>query len=41
MSEHGWDDERESYVRSTDMRELDASLLTLAILGYEPPRASA
>jgi len=37
VSEHGWDAERESYVRSPDMKELDASLLTLAILAYDPP----
>jgi GH15 family glucan-1,4-alpha-glucosidase len=31
----GWDDERKSYVRAPDLRELDACLLTMAILGYE------
>jgi GH15 family glucan-1,4-alpha-glucosidase len=34
----GWDEERCSYVRAPDLRELDASLLTLALLGYEPRR---
>jgi GH15 family glucan-1,4-alpha-glucosidase len=31
-----WDEERGSYVRAPDLRELDASLLTLALLGYDP-----
>ena len=30
----GWDDERGSYVRAPDLRELDASLLTMALLDY-------
>jgi GH15 family glucan-1,4-alpha-glucosidase len=34
----GWDEERHSYVRAPDLRELDASLLTLALLGYHEPR---
>ena len=34
----GWDEERRSYVRAPDQRELDASLLTLALLGYHEPR---
>lgn len=34
---NGWDEERRSYVRAPDMRELDASLLTLAILAYDSP----
>ncbi|HEY6835737.1 MAG TPA: glycoside hydrolase family 15 protein [Gaiellaceae bacterium] len=33
----GWDEERGSYVRAPDLRELDASLLTMAILAYEEP----
>jgi GH15 family glucan-1,4-alpha-glucosidase len=37
VSERGWDDDRGSYVRAPDMKELDASLLTLAILGYDLP----
>jgi GH15 family glucan-1,4-alpha-glucosidase len=34
VDEHGWDDELQSYVRAPDIRELDASLLTLALLGF-------
>ena len=42
IDEHGWDDERRSYVRATDQRELDASLLTLPIMGFEAgPRLAA
>jgi GH15 family glucan-1,4-alpha-glucosidase len=37
VDEQGWDAERRSYVRATDLRELDASLLTLALLGYDDP----
>lgn len=33
----GWDEERKSYVRASDLRELDASLLTMAILGFGDP----
>jgi GH15 family glucan-1,4-alpha-glucosidase len=39
IEERGWDERLGSYVRSPDQRELDASLLTLALLGYEPPTA--
>jgi GH15 family glucan-1,4-alpha-glucosidase len=39
VDEEGWDDERRSYVRAPDLRELDASLLTLALLGYHDPRS--
>ena len=35
VDEHGWDEKLQSYVRAPDMRELDASLLTLAVLGYD------
>jgi GH15 family glucan-1,4-alpha-glucosidase len=35
----GWDEERRSYVRAPDLRELDASLLTLALLGFQDPRS--
>jgi GH15 family glucan-1,4-alpha-glucosidase len=38
VEEHGWDDELRSYVRAPEMRELDASLLTLAVLGYDSER---
>jgi GH15 family glucan-1,4-alpha-glucosidase len=33
----GWDEERQSYVRAPDLRELDASLLTMVILGFQDP----
>src|SRR5207247_1505286 len=35
VDENGWDTERGSYVRAPDLRELDASLLTLNLLGYD------
>jgi GH15 family glucan-1,4-alpha-glucosidase len=38
IDEHGWDPGRKTYVRASDQRELDASLLTLSLLGYEDPR---
>ena len=37
IEEEGWDEERSSYVRASDLRELDASLLTLALFGYREP----
>jgi GH15 family glucan-1,4-alpha-glucosidase len=37
VDERGWDDERKSYVRAPDLRELDACLLTMPILGFEDP----
>jgi GH15 family glucan-1,4-alpha-glucosidase len=33
-----WDAQRNSYVRAPDLRELDASLLTMAILSYDDPK---
>jgi GH15 family glucan-1,4-alpha-glucosidase len=36
VEEEGWDDELGSYVRASDLRELDASLLTMALFGYRP-----
>ena len=39
ISERGWDEDRGSYVRAANLRELDASLLTLPILGYDPPES--
>jgi GH15 family glucan-1,4-alpha-glucosidase len=36
--DHGWDDELGSYVRAPDRREVDASLLTLALLDCVDPR---
>jgi GH15 family glucan-1,4-alpha-glucosidase len=41
VDEHGWDEELQSYVRAPDLREVDASLLTLAVLGYENERIDA
>jgi GH15 family glucan-1,4-alpha-glucosidase len=38
IDDEGWDDQRRSYVRATDLRELDASLLTLCLLRYHDPR---
>jgi GH15 family glucan-1,4-alpha-glucosidase len=37
IDENGWDEERHTYVRATDLRELDAGLLTLALVGFRPP----
>jgi GH15 family glucan-1,4-alpha-glucosidase len=37
VDREGWDEELQSYVRAPDMRELDASLLTLALLGFHDP----
>jgi GH15 family glucan-1,4-alpha-glucosidase len=39
LDERCWDDERGSYVRAVDMRELDASLLTLPLLGYDDAKS--
>jgi GH15 family glucan-1,4-alpha-glucosidase len=39
VREHGWDEERSSYVRAPDQRELDGSLLTMVLLGFEDPRS--
>jgi GH15 family glucan-1,4-alpha-glucosidase len=35
VDENGWDDELGSFVRAPDLRELDASLLTLALMDYD------
>jgi GH15 family glucan-1,4-alpha-glucosidase len=37
VHENGWDEERGSYVRAPDQRELDGSLLTMALLGFDDP----
>ena len=37
VREQGWDGERGSYVRAPDLRELDASLLTMALFEYDDP----
>jgi GH15 family glucan-1,4-alpha-glucosidase len=34
---HAWDAGRRSYIRAPDLPELDASLLTMAILSYDEP----
>jgi len=39
VDDEGWDRELRSYVRAPGIRELDASLLTLAILGFHDPRS--
>jgi GH15 family glucan-1,4-alpha-glucosidase len=36
IDERGWDEEQGSYVRAPDAPELDASLLTLSLMDYEP-----
>jgi GH15 family glucan-1,4-alpha-glucosidase len=37
VHEHGWDKAQRSYVRAPDQRELDGSLLTMALLGFDEP----
>jgi len=37
VDKESWDADRSSYVRAPDLRELDASLLTMAILSYDDP----
>jgi GH15 family glucan-1,4-alpha-glucosidase len=39
VDREGWDDERRSYVRAPDLRELDASLLALVLLRYDAPES--
>jgi GH15 family glucan-1,4-alpha-glucosidase len=41
VDEHGWDQELQSYVRAPSLREIDASMLTLVVLGYESQRMDA
>jgi GH15 family glucan-1,4-alpha-glucosidase len=41
VAENCWDDSRGTYTRATDMDELDASLLTLTIMGYDDPDGPA
>jgi|SRR5215211_6679122 len=38
IEEHGWDEEAGAYIRAPELRELDASILTLAIVEYEADR---
>jgi GH15 family glucan-1,4-alpha-glucosidase len=37
VEEHGWDEERGSFIRAPDRPELDARLLTLSLLGFDDP----
>ena len=39
VSGEGWDEQRGSYIRAPGMQELDASLLTMVILGYDDPES--
>jgi GH15 family glucan-1,4-alpha-glucosidase len=36
VEEQGWDPERSSYIRAPELRELDASLLSLVLQGFHP-----
>jgi GH15 family glucan-1,4-alpha-glucosidase len=38
IEEHGWDDDLRAYIRAPELRELDASLLTLPIVDYQADR---
>jgi GH15 family glucan-1,4-alpha-glucosidase len=38
IEEHGWDDDVGAYIRAPELRELDASILTLPIVEYEADR---
>jgi GH15 family glucan-1,4-alpha-glucosidase len=38
IEEHGWDDDLGAYIRAPELRELDASILTLPIADYEANR---
>jgi GH15 family glucan-1,4-alpha-glucosidase len=38
IEEHGWDEELGAYVRAPQLRELDASILTMPIVEYEAER---
>src|SRR5689334_7218208 len=39
IEENGWNEKLQSYVRAPDMPEVDASLLTLAVMGYDRERS--
>jgi GH15 family glucan-1,4-alpha-glucosidase len=39
IEHHGWDDELGAYIRAPELRELDASLLTLPLVEYAPDRS--
>jgi GH15 family glucan-1,4-alpha-glucosidase len=38
IEKHGWDDDTGAYIRAPELRELDASILTLPIVEYEADR---
>jgi GH15 family glucan-1,4-alpha-glucosidase len=38
IEEHGWDEELGAYKRAPELRELDASILTLPLVGYDADR---
>jgi GH15 family glucan-1,4-alpha-glucosidase len=38
IEEHGWDEEFRAYIRAPELRELDASVLTLPLIEYEADR---
>lgn len=40
VDEHGWSTERRTYLRAPDLPELDAALLTLALVGFGGDRVS-
>jgi GH15 family glucan-1,4-alpha-glucosidase len=40
VDEHGWSEERRSYLRAPNLPELDAGLLTLALVGYGGDRVA-
>ena len=38
IDDNCWDEQRRTYIRAPDLHELDASLLTLAIMSYDDPK---
>jgi GH15 family glucan-1,4-alpha-glucosidase len=38
IEQHGWDDELGAYIRAPELRELDASILTLPLVEYDADR---
>jgi GH15 family glucan-1,4-alpha-glucosidase len=39
VDEHGWDEQRRTYLRAPGLTDTDGSLLTLGLLGYEDSRS--